>query len=181
MSTYSFTADYVTYVEPYWLQYLGELRGREACHILEIGSYEGRSAIWFLEHLLTHPTSTITCVDKKFQAIFDANIQATGVGDRVIKRVGKSQAILPTLPSASYDLIYIDGSHRAAEVLADGCASWRLVKSGGLLVFDDYRWALHKTAAERPKQGIDQFLQDFQTQLAVVHKGYQVIVRKLNQ
>lgn len=123
MSTYSFSADYVTYVEPYWLQYIGELRGREACHILEIGSYEGRSTIWFLEHLLTHPTSTITCVDKRFQDVFDANICATGVGDRVIKRVGKSQVILPMLPTQYYDLVYIDGSHLAADVFADGCAS----------------------------------------------------------
>lgn len=181
MPTYSFSADYVTYVEPYWLQYLGKLRGREQCHILEIGSYEGRSAIWFLEHLLTHATSTITCVDKSFQDVFDANIHTTGVGEKVIKRVGKSQAILPTLPAAFYDLIYIDGSHRATNVLADGRASWPLVKVGGLIVFDDYRWALHKPTAERPKQGIDQFLQDFQTQLEVIYKGYQVIVRKLNQ
>lgn len=178
MSTYSFSTDYVSYVEPHWLHYLGEFQDRENFHLLEIGSYEGRSAIWFLEHLLTHPTSTITCVDKKFRDVFDANIQATGVGDKVTKLLGRSQTILPTLPPHHYALIYIDGSHIAADVLADGCASWRLVKPGGLIIFDDYRWGLHKPPSERPKLGIDQFLDEFQAQVDVIYKGYQVIVRK---
>lgn len=181
MSTYSFSTDYVSYVEPYWLEYLGTLRGRENLQFLEIGSFEGRSAIWFLEHLLTHPTSSITCVDKKFRDVFDINIGLTGVGNKVTKLVGRSQAILPTLPMHAYDLIYIDGSHIAADVLADGCASWRLVKPNGLLIFDDYRWALHKPPSERPKLGVDHFLDEFQTQLRIIHKGYQVIVQKLEQ
>jgi hypothetical protein len=30
---------------------------------LEVGSFEGRSALWMLENLLTHPDSTLTVVD----------------------------------------------------------------------------------------------------------------------
>jgi hypothetical protein len=32
-------------------------------HILEIGSFEGKSTIWFLENLLKNDKSTITCID----------------------------------------------------------------------------------------------------------------------
>jgi hypothetical protein len=32
-------------------------------NFLELGSYEGRSTVWMLESLLTHPQSHITCVD----------------------------------------------------------------------------------------------------------------------
>ena len=32
-------------------------------HVLEIGSWEGRSSAWLLEQLLTHPRSTLTAID----------------------------------------------------------------------------------------------------------------------
>src|SRR5574343_585970 len=35
----------------------------EELHFLEIGSFEGRSAIWFLENMLLNEKSTITCID----------------------------------------------------------------------------------------------------------------------
>lgn len=35
----------------------------EELHILEIGSFEGRSTVWFIENLLNNINSTITCID----------------------------------------------------------------------------------------------------------------------
>lgn len=32
-------------------------------HILEIGSFEGKSTVWFIDNLLKHQNSTITCID----------------------------------------------------------------------------------------------------------------------
>ena len=37
--------------------------GESELHILEIGSYEGRSTVWFLDNLLNNSKSTITCID----------------------------------------------------------------------------------------------------------------------
>ncbi|CAN5623315.1 hypothetical protein BH10CHL1_BH10CHL1_41610 [soil metagenome] len=179
MSTYEFSADYVSYVERFWQQYLAEFYGRADVHMLEVGSYEGRSAIWFLENLLTHPGSSITCIDKAYKAVFDRNIQCTGFADKVIKMTGQSQELLVTLSPQQYDIIYIDGSHWAANVWADALGCWPLVKTGGVIIFDDYRWQIHRPPEERPKQAIDRFLAEFQTQIEVLHKGYQVIVRKL--
>ena len=40
----------------------------------------------------------------------------------------------------SFDLIYIDGFHSARHVMEDFLLSYYLVKSGGLIVCDDYDW-----------------------------------------
>ena len=39
-----------------------------------------------------------------------------------------------------FDFIYIDGSHRATDVLCDALLSFRLLKNNGVIVFDDYLW-----------------------------------------
>ena len=36
------------------------------------------------------------------------------------------------------DLIYIDGSHLAKDVLSDAILSWKLLKPSGVMIFDDY-------------------------------------------
>ena len=98
---YEFTVDWVTNNVENWTQHLGELRGKADLRALEIGSYEGRSAIWFLGEILTHPSSRITCVDlfgvTEIESRFDRNIGASGVAFKVDKIKGNSQDVLPSL------------------------------------------------------------------------------------
>ena len=182
-SEYSFSQDYVFDRSPLWTQHLSELRGKEDTHLLEVGSYEGRSAIWFLDHVLTHPSSTITCVDlfpsQMAEIRFDHNIAVSGCSSRVTKVKGRSQKVLKLLREDSYNIIYIDGSHRAVDVQADASLSWPLLKRGGIIIFDDYHWNLEQPIEDRPQTAIDNFLSDFRSQLEILHKGYQVIVRKV--
>ena len=181
-SEYSFTQDYVFDRVHLWLQHLIELRGKENIRLLEVGSYEGRSAVWFLENILTHPSSTITCIDPFFSRMaeirFDHNITVSGGSSRVTKIKGKSQEALQLLKEDSFDVIYIDGSHRAVDVQTDASLSWPLLKRGGIIVFDDYLWNVEFPDEDRPQIAIDNFLSDFRSQLEILHKGYQVIVKK---
>ena len=181
-SEHSFTEDYVFDRLPLWTQYLSELSGKEDIHLLEVGSYEGRSAIWFLEHILTHPSSRITCIDPFFSRMaeirFDHNLKVSGCSDRVTKIKARSQEALKHLREDNYAVIYIDGSHNASDVRADALLSWSLLKRGGILIFDDYLWNLELPVEDRPKKAIDNFLSDFRSHLEILHKGYQVIVRK---
>src|ERR1700710_2270733 len=62
-SGYSYTSDYISKNLDNWTRLLEEYRGRPGVRMLEIGSYEGRSAVWFLENVLTHPTAGIVCID----------------------------------------------------------------------------------------------------------------------
>jgi len=180
-SGYAFTTDYVSWLAPTWEKHLEGFRAKNDVKMLEIGSFEGRSAIWFLENILTHPTSSITCVDifpPRCEKLFDHNIKISGFSDKVLKMKGRSESIAATLKEKSFDIVYIDGSHLAPNVLMDAVASWVLLKEGGIMIFDDYEWEPDKPPEERPQIAIDIFLRGFRHQVELLHKGYQVIVRK---
>lgn len=102
----------------------------------------------------------------------------SGFSNRVNKIKGKSESILHTLQNNRYDIVYIDGNHRSLNVLMDAMFSWRYLKTGGMLIFDDYEWQPQKRPEETPKMAIDIFLKNPQSQITLLHKGYQVIVQK---
>ena len=91
-SKYQFTKDWVRVRTSTWEETLQHLKGKPDVHGLEVGSFEGRSAIWFVENVHTHPSSSMTCVDifsrKKIEKRFDHNVQATGVAGKFIKIKG---------------------------------------------------------------------------------------------
>jgi hypothetical protein len=95
------------------------------------------------------------------------------------KNKGQVSKILKLLKPVNYYIVYIDGSHRAIDVAADASLSWPLLKTGGMIIFDDYLWELERPIQDRPQMAIDHFLTAFRSELAVLHKGYQVIARKL--
>jgi predicted O-methyltransferase YrrM len=181
-SGYVFTEDYSKPFRPLWTQHLAELKDREYVSLLEIGSFEGRSAIWFLENILTHPTATLTCVDAFVrpgsEPRFDHNLRVSGLSAKVNKLKGKSEELLSTLTPGSFDAIYIDGCHKALNVLMDAMASWILLKSKGIVIFDDYGWELQRPPLARPRMAIDLFLNVLQDEIVLLHRGYQIIVRK---
>ena len=102
-----------------------------------------------LENVLTHPTSSLTAVDIFFEmdGVYSAqleqryqdNVALAGAADRSTTLVGWSQEKLRELPLYSYDIVYVDASHRAPQVLEDLILVHRLLKVGGLLILDDYR------------------------------------------
>ena len=186
-----------------WENHLQELKGKPNIHALEIGSYEGFSAIWQLENILTDPASTITCIDIFDESVieerFDRNIKATGVAYKVKKLKGSSEIMLRGLNLEQYDYVYIDGSHMPKWVLSDAVLSWDLLKKGGLIIFDDYKYIEEKPKEFRPtrinfidnylwkkwvgetgstKPAIDVFLKIYGPYLEVVFKKYQVVVKK---
>jgi len=178
----AFTEDYATRHAERWLEYLSPLRDKPDVRFLEVGSFEGGSAIWFLTKVLTHPTATIACIDPFLrpgsEARFDHNVRVAGFGSRVVKIKGRSESVLAALEQASYDAIYIDGNHKAMNVLMDCVAGWRLLKPGGIMIFDDYCWKRELPPTRRPQMAVDLFLDVLNTGLTVLHKDAQVIVRK---
>ena len=76
----------------------------------------------------------------------------------------------------SIQAIYIDCAHEGMNVIEDAILSYRLLKCGGILVFDDYEWTSEKRTI-MPKRAIDAFLAIY-VQTTVLHKGWQVFVRK---
>ena len=179
---YEFTYDWFTSAVPVWKQVLAPYVDRPETHYLEVGVFEGRSAIWMLNNILTHPTSTITGIDLfpgDLKERYLANLQLSGAAEKAITITGRSQVELRNLKPDSYDIIYIDGGHTADMVLADAVLCWDLLKVGGILIFDDYRWKREEYPAEvRPGVSIEAFITAYRNFLEVVHLDYQAIVRK---
>ena len=179
---YEFTYDWFTSAVPIWTRVLAPYAGRPETHYLEVGVFEGRSAIWMLNNILTHPTSTLTGIDLfpgDLKERYLANLQLSGAAEKAITIAGRSQDELRNLKPDSYDIIYIDGGHTADMVLADAVLCWDLLKVGGLLIFDDYRWKREEYPAEvRPGVSIESFITAYRNFLELVHLDYQAIVRK---
>ena len=79
------------------------------------------------------------------------------------------------------DLIYVDGSHRAKDVLLDATLGFELLNVGGVLLFDDaISWRYGDSIHDSPKQAVDAFISCNWDRLKVLElpNGYQVAVQK---
>jgi predicted O-methyltransferase YrrM len=160
----------------------GHLHNSKPLHYLEIGSHEGRSLVWVLENILNHPKSRATAVDIFYPSYlwsFIKNIKCSGSGHKVKIKAGFSKEILRTLKPNSYDIIYLDGSHSAAETYLDIGLSWDLLRPNGLLIIDDYLLGNGSLPQDlTPKISVDGFLAAFENISEILILNYQVIVKK---
>lgn len=174
---YEFTADWVTANEMTWLRLLQSFMHQQAAgtpiRMLEIGSYEGRSSIWWMDNILTHPASSLTCIDPSPSHLFLPNITASKHSLRFIRN--SSAVVLPQLIALQekFSIIYIDGSHLARDVLLDGLLSLQLLLPEGIIIFDDYEWS-SPSGKRPPKPAIDALINI--CNLTVLHRGWQVAV-----
>lgn len=175
---YHFQYDWFSSHIPIFERRLRHLKGRR-CNLLEIGSQEGRSAIWLLENVANHPDARLTCVDIVDHPGFRRNISISGAEPRTIFKRGMSRVVLRELPLDDFDFIYIDGSHWTVDVLEDAVLSFRLAKREGLIAFDDYPWNDSRCNQEgTPKPAIDAFLALYRDKITVLEIGWQVWIRK---
>lgn len=189
---YRFTFDWVAPHASAWESDLAHLKGKPNVRGLEIGCFEGQSACWWLDNILTDPTSRLTCVDpfaipmdstllRYFERYFDHNVAASGAGERVTKLVGSSQVILRTLPPAHFDFVYVDGSHRVGDVLQDAVLAWTVLRPGGTAMFDDYDLVddvAEGLFARAPGRALDAFVSILGGSATIMRRDWQLILRK---
>lgn len=175
---YEFTWNWFSYHIPNWQLYLKPLVGQSGLKVLEVGSFEGHSTCWLLDHVLTMPDSQMTCIDFYFQERFNRNIDRTGARTKVMKRQGHPLELLQTLPVNSYDLIHLDGGGVSEQVQQHVVLCWQRLKPGGILVIDDYHLQDANHAKFTLKSAIDQALSTIQTEVEVIRRAYQLIIRK---
>jgi predicted O-methyltransferase YrrM len=201
----NFSTDWTTRNIPAWEWVLAPHRDRVA-DVLEIGSFEGRSAICFLELL---PKGRITCVDifadndmrdlnnafisinksdmieparqlmLKSEERFDANLTAYGGRVRKVRLRSVPALDLLAVEGKSFDLIYIDGCHERTPVLNDSVLAWPLLRIGGIMIWDDYKWFAHIPSIMRPEHAIDLFHSAFTNCFTELHRDdSQLIIEK---
>lgn len=135
--------------------------------LLEVGSYVGGSALtWgaaaarFFEH-----GARIFCIDiwhERREPVpgevtfgffssglmyrtFLANAATLPGSIKVEHAIGWSADILPTMPRAAFDLVYVDGSHYYRDAAVDLDNALPLVRDGGLLCGDDLELQLDES------------------------------------
>ncbi|MBW4679161.1 MAG: class I SAM-dependent methyltransferase [Microcoleus vaginatus WJT46-NPBG5] len=192
---YQFTQDWFSMNIPVWEEHLARFAHQPNLNFLEIGSWEGRSTCWLLKNILTDQSAKIDCIDtfegslehhqwydesyiKSVEERFNFNIAKTGGAEKVKKIVGRSQEMMRTLSFNFYDLLYIDGSHLASDVLLDTALGWELVKVGGVIIFDDYDFTFPGNPQQNTKIAIDAFLTVFCQKIKVIYVGHQVLIEK---
>lgn len=196
-----FTNDWFVPQIPTWNKIIPEYNPKR---IVEVGSFEGRSICHLINMLGNENDLEIYCVDtwdggrehadenmQNVESRFDSNVseQISNVAKKInlIKIKSKSFAGLNYLISQGktnyFDMVYIDGSHEAPDVLADAILSFELLRVGGLMIFDDYLWGLGRDSEPlmNPKLGIDSFLNCYQRKMQP-HPwlpNYQLYCRKI--
>jgi predicted O-methyltransferase YrrM len=169
-----------------------------AFNYLEIGTFEGASLSYMFNNVMLNPSSKATVIDpfdsfingcQNQLQIFKSNLQP--YLDRITIIEGYSQNELNKLIPNSFDLIYVDGDHTSQAVFTDAMLSFPLLKSGGIMIFDDYLWmydADHTTEnihsprlhhLNHPYTGINAFLLYNREYLEVLVSNWQMIIKKL--
>jgi CDP-4-dehydro-6-deoxyglucose reductase, E1 len=165
--------------------------------VVEIGAFEGRGTLEFFTRLISHHAdSRIYCVDpwangtyvpgasdgvldKLFEhqyATFMKNVLP--MGTRIIPMRGTSNEQLPLIPADSVDLVYIDGDHSPAQVFMDAELALRVLKPGGIILFDDYPWTHN---GKRCGDGVDKFVAKYSSITKVLFRNYQWAVQVVDK
>ncbi len=193
-----FHTDWTSWHFPNWMTLLAPFRDRPA-RMLEIGSWEGRSAIFFLNYLPQVQIDLRRYLCRRpgapggrrenrrrsrdagrrrgaFRCQYQCRFQTRSKRSRRHRWTAWFEL---GLADRRFDIAYIDGGHRAREVYADSALTWPLMAPGGLVIFDDYQWAEMPDPMDNPKPGVDAFLKSIEGQYRMVHNDYQVAIAKL--
>jgi predicted O-methyltransferase YrrM len=157
---------------------------------LEIGTFYGANILSVANSYGLHNDSKLYCIDpwedyedypeykNKQHSIYDSfmnNVEKSGQAHKITINRGYSNNIVPKLEDDFFDIIYIDGNHEPEYVLEDAVLSFRKLKVGGILIFDDYGWG----GPDLTKKGIDGFLSGYHKRITFLgEKITQVFVRK---
>lgn len=172
---------------------------------LEIGVFEGLTSNFICDNILSE-NGKLICVDPLTDSYLNTDLNEKDVkNNQTIYKYFNSQygrfientknqfekqkiELIRELSSVafpillekyknSFDLIYIDGDHRASAVYIDAVNSYSLCKPKGHIIFDDYSWGKMYND-EATSVGIDKFLKEYEGKYEIISKGYQVVIRK---
>ncbi|KAL8634734.1 MAG: hypothetical protein Q9228_007692 [Teloschistes exilis] len=193
-----FSSNWFELIEHEWETRTEGLRDKKL-NALEIGSFEGGSTTWILDRLMNHPASTMVAIDTfeggmEHQGQDGSAFPLSSLEQRFRQNVSMCQhhAKLQVLKMRSdeglmqllrekrrFDLIYVDASHVAIDVLQDAVVCWRLLKVGGMLVFDDYSWKGYLEDCYNPRVAIESFIKCAAPEIETEETESQLWVRKV--
>ena len=169
---------------------LAKLKGKKNLKFLQIGVFTGNASVWLLDNILTDPSSLLVDIDPwcgnlphesnyNWDDIQEAYKEQTASHSKKLQsHKAFSGDWLKANREVKYDFIYIDGDHLPESVALDADLSWDLLKSGGVLAFDDYEWDHPDGTDKNPKPAIDAWLAKHENEIEIFRKGWQIWIRK---
>lgn len=169
---------------------------------MEIGCFEGLTSNYIVDNLLTE-TGKLICIDpladeytpslpmqpvfkNQYDRFMSNMIEHISLEKAFIVRRNSQDCLsltktykdslmwtIDNICGREYDFIYIDGDHAPDMVYIDAVNSFRYAKVGGIILFDDYNWNNTHNA------GIDLFLEEYKGKYELMHKDYQVMIKKI--
>lgn len=155
---------------------------------LEIGTYFGANAISVANTYGKENGSEIHCIDpwddydeydeyKNLQTntynTFLENISNSGLKDKFKIHRGFSHEQLHKFKDSLFDMIYIDANHESHFVLEDAVLSYRKLKKGGYMIFDDIDWKDVTT-------GVEAFITAYDNHIKIITcHDFQLFIQKL--
>lgn len=183
-----FTNDWFTNNIPVWISAFKKNVKNQKIKILEIGSYEGMSAIFFLKYF---DSSKIDCVEtfegskehssvnfNKIKNNFQDNMSDFGNRYNLHEMTSDIFFFKTKDTNETYDIIYIDGSHESEQVLKDAENSFKKLNKNGLIIFDDFLRKYYTDKKLNPFSAILKFIQMHKKEIKVIYVGYQLILKK---
>ena len=177
--------------------YLVQDTGLPDLKYLQLGAYTGDASVWLIENILTHPTSELTDVDTwqgsdeeehksmDFDDVYNTYLDKIS---KYRKQIDVRQGTTTSFLLAQYgcdrplgehfDFIYVDADHTTVGVLLDAELSWPLLKSGGIMAFDDLTWGADLPPSQSPKAGILLFAERHKQEFDLVVANTQYWIKK---
>jgi predicted O-methyltransferase YrrM len=156
--------------------------------ILEIGCFEGLSSVFFADNFLDNQNSRLTCVDpfltisnndhsqflqNNEEMNFDFNVSHCKNSHKITIHKVTSDCFFEK-NTEIYNFIYIDGCHEPEFIKRDMENCFNALEQNGIMWMDDYLGG----DGIQIKNAMDSFLEKYNGKYQLIHKGYQLAIRK---
>ena len=182
---------FAPFAQPNFEKHLSSYKDMPDLKFLQLGVFTGDASVWLLDNILTNPSSKLDDVDtwagsdeEEHHKMDFSDVQKTyRLKTQKYNNLSSHQidtvSYLTERRRLTYDFIYIDADHTSAGVISDAIYAWRVLKTGGIMAFDDYTWTSEKGLEYSPKPAINFFRWCFADQLEMIEANEQVWVKKL--
>jgi len=157
-------------------------------NILEIGSYEGLSSVFFADNFLEREGSSLTCVDpflrisnndhaqylqNNQEKHFDINITRCNNSEKIkVFKITSDEFFENN--EKKYNIIYIDGCHEPEFISRDLENGFKCLEVNGIMWMNDYGKTIIAV-----KKTINKFLIKHRGEYVTIHQGYQIAIQKI--
>ena len=153
---------------------------------LEIGAFEGNSAMFIARNF---QKSKIYCVDNWVGTEEYNNLIFSEVENNFdfntnefenLKKIKDLSDNFFEKNKLKFDVIYIDGYHKAFQVIKDFKNSWEILNKNGVLIFDDYIWQFYSNITDNPCYIINSYLKEIKNKYKIIKvSSSQLFIQKL--